>query len=149
MILNWFNGSFRPFGTFFISWGWLRTVVGKEKGKTEFKEYDGQRIASKSKFHHFSFAFLSFSLQRTTHKQESEKLRMGATKSQKTLWAPDPHLQFPIRAIISNPGNNCAMQGQGETKHCQPSSLQLVFEFLRNWFLPPGYDFYPGSKFAE
>ena len=28
MILNWFNGSFRPFGTFFISWGWLRTVVG-------------------------------------------------------------------------------------------------------------------------
>ena len=27
MILNWFNGSNGPFGTFFISWGWLRTVV--------------------------------------------------------------------------------------------------------------------------
>ena len=123
--------------------------MGKEKGKTEFKEYDGQRIASKSKFHHFPFAFLSFSLQRTTHKQESEKLRMGRQKA-KNLFELRIHIyNFPIRAIISNPGNNCAMQGQGETKHCQPSSLQLVFEFLRNWFLPPGYDFYNGSKFAE
>ena len=80
---NSFGTLFRSFGTFFISWGWLRTVVGKEKGKTEFKEYDGQRIASKSKFHHFPFAFLSFSLQRTTHKQESEKLRMGQQKAKK------------------------------------------------------------------
>ena len=98
---NSFGTLFRSFGTFFISWGWLRTVVGKEKGKTEFKEYDGQRIASKSKFHHFPFAFLSFSLQRTTHKQESEKLRMGQQKAKK-LFELQLHIyNFPIRATTA------------------------------------------------
>ena len=48
-----------------------------------------------------SFSFCISFIFSATHNSQAGKWKAqdGATKSQKTLWAPAPHLQFPIRAI--------------------------------------------------